>query len=131
MSDPILVVDDNEDLRALLSELLSFAGWAVDVVRDGKGALERFVSNIYAVVLSDVEMPVLDGRALFRAIRERYPYYLDRLVFVSGGCDVEFECTLRHARVPLLQKPFSVDELGEVVWRTHTQSHRFVRGLAA
>jgi len=66
----ILVVDDDEDIRILLSELLERAGFAVDVAADGRAALRRFHSSRPSLVILDVAMPELDGYQTLERIRD-------------------------------------------------------------
>ena len=66
----ILVVDDSEDIRDLVSFYLSEAGFEVSVAADGVEALARAQAAPPDAVLTDMEMPRLDGVALARALRE-------------------------------------------------------------
>jgi DNA-binding response OmpR family regulator len=66
----ILVVDDDEDIRALLKELLSRAGYEVDEAVDGRAALRRLYESPPALVLLDVTMPQLDGFQTLERIRD-------------------------------------------------------------
>ncbi|GFK95038.1 Sensory/regulatory protein RpfC [Fundidesulfovibrio magnetotacticus] len=67
----ILVVDDNALNRELTSELLRMAGMVPSVAENGSQALERLENESFAAVLLDVQMPVMDGYELARAIRQR------------------------------------------------------------
>lgn len=69
----ILIVDDNELNRQLLGAMLRRLGYAFDVACDGREAVELFQSGRYALVLMDCQMPVLDGYAATRAIRDSEP----------------------------------------------------------
>jgi DNA-binding response OmpR family regulator len=66
----ILVVDDDEDIRILLRELLSRAGYDVDEAPDGRTALRRLYESPPALVLLDVSMPELDGYQTLERIRD-------------------------------------------------------------
>ncbi|TFD55293.1 response regulator [Cryobacterium frigoriphilum] len=65
----ILVVEDNETNQKVLVRQLALLGWAADVVDTGVLALERWRSGDYALVISDLRMPGLDGFRLAAAIR--------------------------------------------------------------
>ncbi|MET8353006.1 ATP-binding protein [Micromonospora sp. NPDC005206] len=65
----ILVVDDNSDMRAYLSRLLTGQGWRVRTVTDGRQALDAVHRDPPDLVLTDVMMPVLDGFELVRRLR--------------------------------------------------------------
>lgn len=69
----ILLVDDNEFNRELETELLEDAGFTVDVAEDGSIAVEKVLSSspgFYALILMDIQMPVMDGYEATRVIRK-------------------------------------------------------------
>jgi two-component system chemotaxis sensor kinase CheA len=65
----VLVVEDSATSRLLLKHILEGAGFAVDTAVDGLDALSRLRGTPYGAVVSDVEMPNLDGLALTASIR--------------------------------------------------------------
>lgn len=65
----VLVAEDSATSRLLLKHLLEGAGWSVDTAVDGLDALSRLRGTRYDVVVSDVEMPQMDGLALTASIR--------------------------------------------------------------
>ncbi|MFV8754018.1 hybrid sensor histidine kinase/response regulator [Nannocystaceae bacterium ST9] len=67
----VLVVDDSAIVRELLVELLVAGGLAVEQAEDGQAALDRLAHERFDLVVSDVEMPRVDGFELLAAIRER------------------------------------------------------------
>jgi signal transduction histidine kinase/DNA-binding response OmpR family regulator len=66
----ILLVEDSADNRLLVLSYLRGTHWQVDVAENGQIAIEKFIAGHYDLVLMDVEMPVMDGHAATRAIRE-------------------------------------------------------------
>jgi DNA-binding response OmpR family regulator len=66
----ILVVDDDDDIRSLLRELLTRAGYEVDEAPDGRAGLRRLFETPPALVVLDVSMPELDGFATLERIRD-------------------------------------------------------------
>ena len=68
----ILVAEDSITARTLLRNILESAGYAVTTAVDGVEALQKLSSAVYDIVVSDVEMPRMDGFALTRRIRETY-----------------------------------------------------------
>jgi DNA-binding response OmpR family regulator len=66
----ILVVDDDEDIRILLRELLQRAGYDVDDVEDGRAALRQLYATQPALVILDVTMPGMDGYQTLERIRD-------------------------------------------------------------
>ena len=66
----VLLVDDHPTNRTVIARQLALAGFASEAVEDGEAALEAWRSGRYALLLSDVHMPRMDGYALARRIRE-------------------------------------------------------------
>lgn len=93
----VLLVDDDTDLSALLSEYLSSEGFEVDAVFDGESGVKAALSGQYAVVVLDVMMPRLGGVEALRQIRQasRVPVLMltakgddiDRIVGLELGAD--------------------------------------------
>lgn len=66
----VLVADDHPLTRMLIVRLLNLLGYAAEASEDGALALEKWKSGRFGLVLTDCEMPVMDGYALARSIRE-------------------------------------------------------------
>ena len=75
LADPksVLVVEDNTDQRELLSELLALNGYRVSSAENGKEALEQLDTTPTppALILLDLSMPIMDGRAFLQRFRQR------------------------------------------------------------
>src|SRR5713101_9096122 len=69
----ILVVDDEENLRNLLSKILSDGGHAVETAADGEAALAKYKASRFDLVLLDLKLPKLDGMSVLRGIMEHDP----------------------------------------------------------
>ena len=69
----ILVVDDEPEIRETLAAILTGAQHRVVVASSGREALERMAAERYDVILTDVRMADLDGRALYQEIERRWP----------------------------------------------------------
>lgn len=68
---PILVVDDDPDIRSLVAEILDFEGYLVETAANGAEALEAISRASPRLVLLDMRMPVLSGWDLARKLAER------------------------------------------------------------
>ena len=79
----ILVVDDEEIIRNILLDMLSQDGHSVQTAVDGRDALEYLENDSWDLVLSDLTMPRLDGAALLKIIRERWPETLVIIITVA------------------------------------------------
>lgn len=79
----ILIVDDEEDVRIALKQVLERAGYEVSVAASGKEGLELMKEEGADLVITDVIMPGIDGIATAKEIREKYRD--TRIVVISGG----------------------------------------------
>jgi DNA-binding NtrC family response regulator len=113
----LLVVEDDEDLRDLLTDILQTQGHEVRTAADGCEALRQIDARFPQLVISDVEMPVLDGPAMMHRMfienlgRENVPVILmsasSRLRQVAEATGTPYA----------IAKPFSVDALEALVNR--------------
>src|SRR5512147_637414 len=106
----VLVVDDQEALRTLLSRLLDREGFDPVEAGDGEKAVELFKAESPLVVVSDIMMPKMDGLALLNEIKR-----IDRnatviLMTGQGNEDVLLKA-LRGGATNFFKKPFNVREL--------------------
>jgi len=114
----ILVVDDEPLVTQLIAEALALEGHEVDTAKNGREALERISACAYDAILSDLRMPELDGVGLYRELDQRNPGLLRRIAFVSGTTQpVEYASFLEETGVPVLRKPFAIDDLQRLVQR--------------
>ncbi len=110
----VAVVDDNRDSADLLAMLLGHWGHPVDVAYDGESALELVRRHRPAIVLLDIGLPLMDGYAVARRIREEWPD--TRLVAVSGYGQEQDRRRAREAGFDHhLLKPLDYDALHAVL----------------
>lgn len=114
----ILVVEDEPLIAGLLTDMLMADGHDVDAVHTGRAALERLADHAYDLIVSDLRMPVLDGRGLYRGLEVSHPDMLQRIVFVTGSAlESDNIAFLTATRVPWLAKPFTLTELHRITQR--------------
>jgi CheY-like chemotaxis protein len=111
----ILVVDDDRVFGKLCVDAFRAAGYRVDTAENGGVALEKLKLTSYDVVVSDVEMPVLDGLSLFRKCMERYAQLKNRFIFMTGSMSKPVISTISRLDVEFMQKPFKLSDLVEKV----------------
>jgi two-component system NtrC family sensor kinase len=112
----ILIVDDEAEIRETLAEILAGAHHRVATASSGREALARMAAEHYDVVLTDIRMPDLDGRALYREIERRWPERAAHVVFVSG--DTLASTLLEFAAesgCPVIEKPFLPSDVRRIV----------------
>jgi DNA-binding response OmpR family regulator len=108
----ILVVDDDPDVRGILSILLARDGYDVVPAIDGAAALELAASPRVALVVIDLQMPRLDGDAFCRAYRERGGR---APIILISATDIQPAAVKRFGADGYIRKPFEVDELIETI----------------
>jgi CheY-like chemotaxis protein len=118
----VLVIDDDEEIRTLLRHVLARAGHSVDVASDGAEGLRRFGSRRPDVVITDIDMPNLDGHAVIEALRTARSDV--PIVAISGGGPAaKDELLLQAARLgaaEVVTKPFGFEQLVGAVARALT-----------
>jgi len=115
----ILVVEDEPTVARLIADVLGEDGHVVDTILDSRDGLELAQARRYDLVICDLRMPHLDGRAFYRQLVRSENPLQHKLMFVTGDTlaprTVDF---LQRCGLPYLAKPFLVEELKEVVSRT-------------
>lgn len=89
MSKKILVVDDSPTVRALESFILKSNGYDVDNASNGVEALEKIYENQYALLVTDINMPKMDGLRLTKILREQDAYKDLPIIIVTSESEEE------------------------------------------
>ena len=110
----ILVVDDEENLRNLLSKILSDGGHAVETAADGEAALAKYKASRFDLVLLDLKLPKLDGMSVLRGIMEHDPDALVIIITAFSTIDTAIEA-IKLGAYHYVGKPFRPEELMIVV----------------
>jgi len=116
----ILVVDDDDDLREVLTTALARERHCVDGACDGAEALALLERQPYDLVLSDLRMPGTDGPSLYETLRTRHHFpvrfatKLPRVIFMTGNA-AEHADFLRGTTDPILEKPFPLRVVRQMV----------------
>ncbi|MBV8050057.1 MAG: response regulator [Acidobacteriaceae bacterium] len=121
-SETILVVEDEHEIRDMVTEYLQQHGYAVLHAQNGREALniaQRYKGLIH-LLITDVVMPELGGRELANEIRELRPR--TKVLFTSGYLDGNIESTSVEQGAALLQKPFALSVLASKVREVLDQS---------
>ncbi len=81
----ILIVEDNELNLKLMKDILEAQSYTVDTALDGQQGLDKALHNDYALILLDIQMPVVSGYDFLRAFNKKTP------VIVVSACAMENE----------------------------------------
>jgi len=117
IQEPILIVDDELEVRSTLLEALKDHGYSAEAVASGEEALARMAQRSFPVVLTDLHMPGgQTGLDLIGAIRHRFPDTLCVLITAYATLDTSIEA-LKRGAYDLIQKPFRLAEMEVVLNR--------------
>lgn len=108
----ILAVDDSPSMREMVSVTLTSAGFEVEQAEDGLAALELAKRQRYDLVITDVNMPNMDGITLVRELRGKPNYKFVPLLILTTEASAERKQQGRNAGATgWLVKPFNPDRL--------------------
>ncbi|SHI79431.1 two component, sigma54 specific, transcriptional regulator, Fis family [Malonomonas rubra DSM 5091] len=110
----ILVADDEESIRWVLSRALKKKGFSVDLAEDGKQALSMFRSNGYDLAVLDIKMPGIQGLDLLKQVQEEFPETL--VVIMTAESTMENAVmAMKNGAYDYLTKPFDLDALDAII----------------
>src|SRR5262249_2141203 len=116
MAETILIVDDEEQIRASVRGVLADEGFRVLEADNGRTALAVIAKERPQLVLLDIWMPDVDGIETLREIQKRHPE--TRVVVIAGHGNIETAVRATQlGAIDFLEKPFSIDRLLERVER--------------
>jgi CheY-like chemotaxis protein len=111
--EKILVVDDNNFLRIAVAKMLSLLGYEVLSADSGENGLSLFLKNKFDIVLSDYDMPGMDGVALACSIKRSSPH---TPVVIMTGAGRETVLSRKTTAVDeVISKPFTLAEIDETI----------------
>jgi two-component system, OmpR family, alkaline phosphatase synthesis response regulator PhoP len=116
ISKPILIVDDEKNIRLTLSQALETLGAEIDTAANGEEALAKLKGREFGLILLDIRMPGMDGMEVLRLVREIRPDIRIIMITAYGTIESAVEA-LKLGAVDFLQKPFDPEEIRELVSR--------------
>jgi two-component system response regulator PilR (NtrC family) len=112
--EKVLVVDDEQSLRDVLSIMLKRAGYAVTSAMDGEEAIELLNREIFDLVITDLRMPKIDGMEVLKAVRSVSPETVVLIITAFATADSAVEA-MKQGAYDYLTKPFQVDEVQLII----------------
>jgi len=112
--EKVLVVDDEQSLRDVLSIMLKRAGYAVTSAMDGEEAIELLHREIFDLVITDLRMPKIDGMEVLKAVRSVSPETVVLIITAFATADSAVEA-MKQGAYDYLTKPFQVDEVQLII----------------
>jgi DNA-binding NtrC family response regulator len=110
----ILVVDDEENTRIGLSKLLSQEGFEVESAANGNDALDLLAQHKINLVISDINMPDMNGLAFLRELSRKFPSTSVIMITAYGGVESYLEA-MNLGAYEYLHKPVRLEELRSVM----------------
>ena len=116
MKKSILVVDDTRSMRKMVATVLQSAGYSVEEAGDGAEALEKAKARVFDLVVTDHNMPKMDGVTLVRALRALPEYDDVALIVLSTETGAELKAKGREAGATgWMAKPFDPQRMLDIV----------------
>jgi two-component system, chemotaxis family, chemotaxis protein CheY len=116
MPKKILVVDDSESIRMLVSTILENAGFEVERAVDGSDALHVLEGNSFHLIITDLNMPVMDGISLIQEVRITQHHNRVPIIMLTTESQTSFKDQARSAGATgWVVKPFVADKLLAVI----------------
>jgi len=106
-----LLVDDDVGVRTVLTDMLEVLDHRVELANTGEDALTLLAARSYDVILTDFQLPGMDGAEFYRRIEEQWPHLSRRVAFVTGRAPNDLGVRSGDASVPILGKPFTFESL--------------------
>jgi CheY-like chemotaxis protein len=114
ISTRILVAEDNKSIQDVVSRFLDFMGFEVALAGNGVEALSLFLKNSFDLVLTDLEMPIMDGWSLSHCIKERSPN--TPVVLMTGSDRETVRKEVERGSVDsVIFKPFRLEDFKRTV----------------
>ena len=107
-----LVVDDNSSIRSIVSSIIKWFGHGADEANDGLEAIQKLQKHQYDVVITDAEMPNVDGAELCKLVKAETP---NLYIVGMSGCPSSLNGLKEAGADICLSKPFSMHALEEAI----------------
>jgi DNA-binding NtrC family response regulator len=118
--EPLLLVEDKSELRAMLRKALERAGYSVDEAPDGAAAIQKVRARRYLMVITDLKMPGASGLDVLRETKQA-DATIPVLLLTAYGSVEEAVSAMKDGAFDFLQKPVDLDHLKLLVQRAARQ----------
>jgi len=120
----ILVVDDEEPIREMVSKIIHHIGYEAVAVRNGKEALEALKKEPFSILITDIKMPEMDGFELTKTVRKDFKN-IPIICMTAHGTSYMYTDVVAAGATDYITKPFSVDEMRAKLSRVIREKHLF------
>jgi DNA-binding NtrC family response regulator len=110
----ILIADDDDLCREILRDAIQGEDVFVKIAADGVDALEMLGSSPFDILITDLNMPRMDGLTLLGHARELHPHILSIIITGFGSLESAIEA-IRRGAYDYVQKPFKLEEISVAI----------------
>mgnify|MGYP001267460624 CR=1 FL=1 len=114
LSAKILIIDDKENIRRLLSSSLSDHGYEIETAENGLEGMGKFQDTIFDIVITDVRMPGMNGLEVLEAVKEINPDTCVIVITAFSDMDDAIKA-MKSGACDYLRKPFKLNEIRQAV----------------
>jgi two-component system chemotaxis response regulator CheY len=116
MSGSVLTVDDSSSVRVAIRIALSGAGYTVSEAENGADGIAKANANNFDLIVTDLNMPVMDGLTMIEQLRRNPAHAGVPIVFLTTESDADMKARAKAAGATgWLTKPFDADQLVRIV----------------
>ncbi|MCK4386043.1 MAG: response regulator, partial [candidate division Zixibacteria bacterium] len=112
----ILVIDDKDSMRQMLSKTLELEGYEVEAAKDGERGLEKAKEKRYDLVLADLKLPKMDGLEVLSTLKELDPEVAVIMMTAYGTIESAVK-SMKEGAFDFVTKPFDTDHLNVLIKR--------------
>jgi two-component system NtrC family response regulator len=112
----ILIIDDKDSMRQMLSRTLESEGYEVETAKDGEGGLEKAKEKKYDLILADLKLPKMDGIEVLSSLKDLDPEVAVIMMTAYGTIESAVEA-MKQGAFDFLAKPFDTDHLNVLIKR--------------
>jgi CheY-like chemotaxis protein len=110
--EKLLVIDDDPMITHVIKSILNREG-DIDIATNGKDALEMMEKKYYKLIISDIDMPIMDGITFYEEASKKFPKLHARFLFISGNMSAARQDYFRSRDIQFLEKPMPIKDLKE------------------
>ena len=114
VSEPVLIVDDEVEMRIAMSETLKHCGYPVEISHNAIDAIKKFKQNNYSLVITDMTMPKRSGLELLKDIKSIAPAKPVIMATAYGTVETAVEA-MKHGAFDYIKKPINFDSFQFIV----------------
>ncbi|RJP17065.1 MAG: PAS domain S-box protein [Candidatus Abyssobacteria bacterium SURF_5] len=115
-SSSVLVVDDEEVILDLLTDIFSQMDYSVERAHNGAEALEKVRKKPFDIIICDLKMPGMDGKTFFQKVTKSNPGLAQKIIFSTGDTlSEDFRAFCAETRRIVVEKPFFLDDLKNAI----------------